>query len=332
VSLTIDQLMSFETDVKTGRQRLLQSSNDCGPPPITKETMRSIMNVAIAKDQCHASVSDDEFNAVLDTFMGVFAATECWESLCSPDATSDLLIRLLFEDAAQCAGVELDVHECVYDHIIEMLATTNAPTARNLRRVLKQQQPSMTEESSPCTTPSETEMKIFVSILLNDSKDKCIASGFDLESYSTNYWENVSSDLATIFSSPTCWDVSGCQSEEVKVPVVAAAVVEGGVRSIHLPSTTTTTTVSADDSENDAPVMDDPTIDAKQALSPITVGDKSKVHNAVFIAAAAGGLVAAMALVVGLRRSRTWATAQKEDVIPVDEKSSKVTHRQVDQP
>jgi hypothetical protein len=57
--------------------------------------------------------------------------------------------------------------------------------------------------------------------------------------------------------------VSGCQFEEVKVPVVAAAVVEGEVRSIHLPSTTTTTTVSADDNENDVPVMDDPTIDAK---------------------------------------------------------------------
>ena len=74
------------------------------------------------------------------------------------------------------------MHECVYDHIIEMLAMTNDPTARNLRRVLKQQQPSMTEESSPCTTPSEAEMKIFVSILMNDAKDKFIASGFDLES------------------------------------------------------------------------------------------------------------------------------------------------------
>ncbi len=186
--------MSFEPNVKTGRQRLLQSSNDCGPPPITKETMRSIMNVAIAKDQCHASISDDEFSAVLDTFMGVFAATECWESLCSPDTTSD------------------------------------------------------------------------------------------------------------------------------QVPVVAASVVEGEVRSIHLPSTTTTTTVSADDNENDAPVMDDPTIYAKHGN--ITVGDESKVHNAVFIAAAAGGLVAIMALVVGLRRSRTWGTAQEEDVIPVDDKST----------
>jgi hypothetical protein len=74
---------------------------------------------------------DDEFSAVLDTFMGVFAATECWESLCNPDgAATDLLVQLLFEDAAQCAGVELDVHECVYDHIIEMLAITNAPTVR----------------------------------------------------------------------------------------------------------------------------------------------------------------------------------------------------------
>ena len=309
-------------DMKTGRQRFLQSSNNCVPPPITKETMRSIMNVAIAKDQCQVSISDDEFSAVLDTFMGVFTATECWESLCNPDASIKLLIRLLFEDAARCAGVELDVHECVYDHIIEMLAMTNAPTGRNLRRVLKQQ-PSMTEESIPCTTPSETEMKLFVSTLLTDSKDKCIASGFDsLESYSTNYWENVSSDLATIFSSPTCWGVSGCEPEEVTVvPVVAASIVEGEVRSIHyLPSTTTTTTttVSADNNENDVPVMDDPTIDAKHD-STITVDDKSKVHNAVFIAAAAGGLVAITALVVGFRRSRS---APKEDVIPVDDKST----------
>jgi hypothetical protein len=55
------------------------------------------MNVAIAKDQCHASISDDEFSAVLDTFMGVFAATaECWEPPCNPDgAATDLLVRLL---------------------------------------------------------------------------------------------------------------------------------------------------------------------------------------------------------------------------------------------
>ena len=40
-------------------------------------------------------------------------------------------------------------------------------------------------------------------------------------------------------------------------------LLSGVFRSIHLPSNTTTTTVSADDNENDVPVMDDPTIDAK---------------------------------------------------------------------
>lgn len=279
--------------------------------------MRSIMTMTIAKDQCSASTSDDEFNAVLDTFMGVFSATECWESLCNSDAAIELLMRILFDDAAQCAGVELDVHKCVYDHIIEMLVMTNAPSARSLRRVLQQQ----TEESSDqrCATPSETEINIFVSTLLNDSKDKCIASGFDLDlESSTNYWESVSSDLATIFSSPNCWGVSGCQpEEESSVPVVAASVVEG-VRSIHVPSTSTTT-VSTGGNADDVPVMDDPTtFDPKHDT---VVGDKSKIHNAVFVATAAGGLVAIAVLVVGLRRSMS-TTSPKENVIPVDEKST----------
>jgi len=269
------------------------------------------MNVAIVDDQCSASTSDDEFNAVLDSFMSVFSATKCWESLCNPNASVELLIRIMFEDAAQCAGVKLDVHECVYDHIIEMLAMTDAPTTRSLRRVLQQE----TEELSnlPCTAPSATEINIFVSSLLNDSKEKCIASGFDLES-SPNYWESVSSDLATIFSSPACWGVSGCKEEESSVPVV-------DVRSIHLPlATTTTTTVSTEDIADDVPVMDDPTtFNAKQGNIP--AGEKSKIHNAVFIAAAAGGLVAIAALVVGLRRSMI-ATRPKEVVIPVDEKST----------
>ena len=272
--------------------------------------MRGIMNLAIAKDQCRASTSDDEFNTVLDTFMGVFAATKCWESLCdSPDAINELLIRTMFEDAAKCAGVELDMHECVYDHIIEVFTTTNVPMAHRLRR---EQQPVMVDESNPCGAPSEEELNMFVSFLLNGAKDKCFASGFDLES------STIPSDLATIFSSPTCWGVSGCQDEEsaVEPVVVSASMVEGGVRSIHLPSITTTT-VSTDDTEEDVPVMDDPTIDAKH--DNVIGGDKDKVHNAVFIAVAAGGLVAIAALVVGRRRSRR----QKEDVIiAVDEKST----------
>jgi hypothetical protein len=288
--------------------------------------MRDIMNLAIAKDQCRASTSDDEFNTVLDTFMGVFAATKCWESLCnSPDAinelliqsmyedaANELLIRTMFEDAANCAGVELDMHECVYDHIIEIFTTTNVPIVHRLRRVL-QQQPVMVDETNPCYVPSEEELNIVVSTMLNGAKDKCIASGFDLES------STIASDLATIFSSPTCWGVSGCQDEESSEEpvVVSASMVEGGVRSIHLPSTTTTTTVSTDDTDEDVPVMDDPTIDAKH--DNVIGGDKAKVHNAVFIVVAAGGLVAIAALVVGLRRSRR----QKENVIiAVDEKST----------
>ncbi len=271
--------------------------------------MGSIMMLAVANDQC-PGISADEYNTVLDTFMGVFAATECWKSLCDPGASFDLLIRILFEDAAQCAGVELDVHECVYDNIIETFAMTNALPVRRLRRVLEHD----SGESNPCTGPSETEMNIFVSTLLNDAKDKCIASGVDLEPSST-YWESVSSDLVTIFSSPSCWGLSGCQvEEESKVPMVAESIVEGEVRSIHVPSTTTTTPALPTDGE-DVPTFDDPTIDAKH--NNVIVGDKSKVHNAVFIAVAAGGLVAIAALVVGLRR-RTSRTTTEKDVASVD--------------
>lgn len=313
VSSTIDEMLTFQMDMGRRRflqTRTLQSSNDCAPPPMTDQIMGSIMMLAISNGQC-PGISADEYNTVFDTFMGVFAATECWESLCNPGASTELLFRILFEDAAQCAGVELDVHECVYDNIIETFAMTNALPVRHLRRVLEHD----SGESYPCTGPSETEMNSFVSNLLNDAKDKCIASGVELESSST-YWASVSSDLVTVFSSPTCSGVTCEVEEESTVPLVAESIVEGEVRSIHVPSTTTTTPDLPTDGE-DVPTFDDPTIDAKH--DNVIVGDKSKVHNAVFIAVAAGGLVAIAALLVGLRRRRSSrTTTEKEDIVSVD--------------
>lgn len=98
------------------------------------------------------------------------------------------------------------VDACVLDHVIDLVLLVEDPTARRVRRALQQE-----EDSGPCDQPSPQDLQFFVAYMLIDAEAKCEAEGVDLE-YTD--WDKISSDLVSIFSSPQCWGLSECTSDE----------------------------------------------------------------------------------------------------------------------
>jgi hypothetical protein len=263
----------------------------CGRPDVPEEDMRAIMSVA--EEQCEVSgtvVSDVEFDSVLNTFLQLFASKGCWVSLCSgSDDSTELLFEILLDDAAECAGVQLDADECVMDHIIGLLVNGGGdPVAttvsRSFPRMLQQ------VDSDPCEQPSEEELVLFVSYLLTDAEAKCSQMGVDLNSTD---WYMLSSNLVAIFSSPTCWGVNGCNDAEV---------------------VSTNSTVDVPEEEK--------TIDIQ--LSTDTSGQSAKNYTAAVIGAV-GGAVALALFVVGLR-NKNKGKQDMDDVLLPDDKSDDVSN------
>ena len=100
-----------------GKARLLLAtepralSDECGPLDVpTEDTFRPVMD--LARQQCwdeeRIRASDDEFESLLAIFLDVFANNDCWDHLC--DGGSDLdeiFFKLIFNEAAECANVDL---------------------------------------------------------------------------------------------------------------------------------------------------------------------------------------------------------------------------------
>ncbi|KAL7445767.1 hypothetical protein ACHAXH_008028 [Discostella pseudostelligera] len=259
----------------------------CGRPDVPEQDMRAIMSVAEAEcEQSGIDVADVEFDSVLNTFLQLFASKGCWVSLCSgSDDSTELLFDILLDDAAQCAGVQLDANECVMDHIVGLLVNGGDAVAggvpRGFPRMLQQ------VESDPCDQPSEEELTFFVSYLLTDAEAKCTGTGVDLNSTD---WYSLSSSLVTIFSSPTCWGVDGCSDGQV---------------------------VSANSTTVDVP-EEEQTIDIQ--LSTDSAGQSEKNYTAA-VFGAIGGVVALALFAAGLR-NRSKSKQDMDDVSIPDDKSN----------
>lgn len=299
VDSTIDEFMRVYATEAGGvnGQRLLRAlgrnstseidDEACGRPDVPEQDMRSIMS--IAKMQCEDSgmmVSNAEFDSVLSTFLQLFASKGCWVSLCSgSDDSTELLFKILLDDAAECAGVQLDANECVMDHIVGLLVnggdSVAASVSRSFSRMLQQ------VESNPCNKPSEEELDFFVSYLLTDAEAKCSGMGVDLNSTD---WYELSSNLVTIFSSPTCWGVNGCNDES---------------------------DVSTNSTAVDVP-EEEQTIDIQLSADP--AGQTEKNYTAAVIGAI-GGAVALALFIVGLR-TRNKDRQGMDDVLLPDDKSN----------
>ena len=197
--------------IGAGRQRRMHASNgmirflqasdetqdDCGAvPQIPEQTLRAYLTEA--KDQCEklgSDITDEEFDKVFGTFVQLFASEQCWSPFCDGDYIAAISFKVYFKYGATCAGVELNVPECVYDEMIDLLVV-------------------YASAQDPSYVPTENELMYIVSTLLvTPAKDQCIAKGVDMGSTD---WNKVSSDVVAILSSlasPECSPEAGVDPE-----------------------------------------------------------------------------------------------------------------------
>ena len=121
--------------------------------------------------QVSIDYSDEEFEAVLVEFAKVFNADSCWTELC--EGGDEVYMQILFDYAAQCAGVDLDLDSCVKDEIVAILFggggiddgsddNYGGEVPANHTRVLRSLQEVMTGESdADGFEVSERELQVF---------------------------------------------------------------------------------------------------------------------------------------------------------------------------
>jgi hypothetical protein len=159
-----------------------ETQDDCGSvPQIPEQALRAVLTEA--KDQCEklgSDITDEEFDKVYGTFMQLFASEQCWAPLCDENYIAATSFKVYFDYGATCAGVELNIPECVYDEMINLLVV-------------------YASVQDPSYTPTEDELLYIVSTLLvTPAKDQCIAKGVDMGSTD---WNKVSSEVVAILSS-----------------------------------------------------------------------------------------------------------------------------------
>lgn len=212
-------------------RRLAQESDQCGPPPIDEQIMRSIAEVANAT--CTSDgifTSDTEIENALVEYMDVFDADTCWRSFC--DIYSSALndddyhvtdddfyhkaqddyysnddsmivgengidfIAVAFEYIGQCTGLEVDTGSegkiCVLKNAFDHFSLGGMS---GNRRFL--QSASGVDD---CQLPQVGESDLL--FLLNQAREKCIGGGIDV---SLSDYEMATEDFKTFWGSDSCW-------------------------------------------------------------------------------------------------------------------------------
>lgn len=190
------------------KARFLQSMNDneCMPPEIEDAFLNFIIDSSRA--QCEGvgdSVSGAEFDMALNGFSTIFNSNQCWSSLCAESShPSDLFFKILFAEAARCAGVtdpNAIIPQCVLSQIFSVIfSSEEGSEVSRIRRAL--------QESSSCEQPNAIELGYFVTFLLTEAESACSENennaNIDLD------FGAVFDTLVTIFGASQCWGVDEC--------------------------------------------------------------------------------------------------------------------------
>lgn len=203
VSSTVSAFMGMEN----GR-KLQQEEEGCtGGPDINEELLRLVMDVS--KAQCTASgvsISDAEFETTVAGFMTIFGASECF---CADDAASKLLLmEITLDAAADCAQVELDMPQCLKDHVLHYLTSSNPGISSDFGIQRKLQDPTSTCEQSYLLNG----VAMYAATMLEEGKVKCAAQDI---SVGTDQLLKAHSDLVSVFSAQQCWGVDSDTDCEV---------------------------------------------------------------------------------------------------------------------
>jgi hypothetical protein len=251
-----------------------------------------------------------------------------------PDTPNGVDVRSIFADIAECAGVDMDVYggdNCAFEHVLAVMTDmmTNDPTVvvEPVRRLVE----GPSSSSSCDRQPSETEINLVASFLLEGADDKCTATEV----------EQTTSALIAIFKAPLCMGMTPCDEATVTTTssstatsnvadsttttaatssataISATTIEEGEEEGSKLPTTTTNATSV---STAYTPVVDELPMDETNVTHEShqkAVGNGSDKRNMLPLISIAGGLIAISAMVGGYYRKKNI----KSGIIHPDEKS-----------
>mmetsp|Transcript_13610 Transcript_13610/g.31018 ORF Transcript_13610/g.31018 Transcript_13610/m.31018 type:complete len:176 (+) Transcript_13610:183-710(+) len=134
------------------------ASSTCHPGEIGDDDIDDV--VASSKDTCIElgfDVSDEDVQATRESFAQLFASDECWDALCGEESDpSVLFFKILFNEAAACANVQMNLPECVMetvseDDIASLPRRPNAETLDLIRTGVRSSLPSRLACGPPST-------------------------------------------------------------------------------------------------------------------------------------------------------------------------------------
>jgi hypothetical protein len=204
------------------RRRVLQEDQGgCRPDISNEELLGTIQGSRDACSQISINYSNEEFQAISSEFSKVFRSDSCWQELCE---NQEILVKLMFDHAVQCAQVEFDVDQCITDQIVSMLLPGpdsydddddyygGGGGTNHTHRVLRSLQGVMNGESNgDCVVVNEFELSFFASFVLMEAQGRCAA----LDVFVTpEDISKASADLVKLFGSPHCWgDTHACPDD-----------------------------------------------------------------------------------------------------------------------
>ena len=233
----------------------------------------------------------------------LFSSKSCWEKvLCDMTYITTLSYKIYFEYAEKCAGVDLDVPECVYDKVLDLLVIFS--------------------ETSPPENSSSPNFYLVSTYLITPAVDHCDAKEVNKD--------KATSDILAILqsmSSPTC--VSAVRSNEVGSTTTTTTTTTttnevideatGEIVVIHhedLPSTNTITTPSSTSNTQAILPLTTTTIHSETfaSISTSTTTTKAASRSLLPLISIAGGLVAIGAIIGGVYRSKTQKKTLNDEI------------------
>ena len=293
-----------QTSSKNGMlPRFLQSPNDvsCVVPEFGDEEEDVLLLLLQGASVDCGEVTEEEFNEVFISLKKLFSSKSCWEKvLCDMTYITTLSYKIYFEYAEKCAGVDLDVPECVYDKVLDLLV--------------------MFSETSPPENSSSPNFYLVSTYLITPAVDHCDAKEVNKD--------KATSDILAILqsmSSPTC--VSAVKSNEVgsttsTTTTTTNEVIDeatGEIVVIHhedLPSTNTITTPSSTSNTQAVLPPATTTIDGEKfaSIPTSTTTTKAASRSLLPLISIAGGLVAIGAIMGGVYRNKTQKKTLNDDI------------------
>jgi len=144
--------------------------------------------------------------------MNLFSAQDCWVALCEEESNpTEMLLQIIFEEIARCAGAELDFNPCILDQIFVMVDSSNDSdeTLDGIRRRLEQSfgSPGENDDVDPCLDQlSDHELEFAVGLMLAGAQEQCMNLGETFEEGEIVY---AQSELFKLFSAQHCWGSTG---------------------------------------------------------------------------------------------------------------------------